>query len=249
MWYDHVVRRGRVLSFLAASLSLAILAGCTDSVTSAREPAELLTAAADPFQLPEVTGTACRWGGEYPNCNSSPGSTEPTPGGQPVGGPPMEPGTGGGSGTPPPQDSTSMCDPRTDPNCEKPLTHADSATILKALTDHVRRASSIADTANRRKCTDMLNQFMQSFNTSTVFRGGSNTRHFGATNNDRIHFDPWLLDGAIGGNADDQRELANTALHEAAHVMGFDHLNGEVNGVYSDSPFNLLPPGTGPCIK
>ncbi|HET7229806.1 MAG TPA: hypothetical protein VFJ16_07385 [Longimicrobium sp.] len=198
--------------------------------------------------MPVVEATACKYGGEYPHCTAAPGDPDT----------PMPEGAGpSGGGTspppPPPPDSTTACDPVNDPNCEQPLTSADSTTILAAIRDYVRPDTAIADTAHRRKCKQMRDQFMQSFNAKTVFRGGSDltgtASHYGATYDSRIHFDPWLLGGAASGNVSDLRELANTALHEAAHVLLFEHPNGETNGIYTDEPFNLLPPGAGVCIK
>lgn len=86
-----------------------------------------------------------------------------------------------------------------------------------------------------------------------MFRGGTNTTHFGAVHNNRIHFDPEYLEFAAAGDVDAQREIANTALHEAAHVLGFDHPTPPVwvgeQDYYSDAPFNLLSPGPNSCIR
>ena len=47
-------------------------------------------------------------------------------------------------------------------------------------------------------------------------------------------------------------EIANTALHEAAHVLGFSHPAGKtwvgLQDHYTDVPLNLLSPGTNACI-
>lgn len=159
----------------------------------------------------------------------------------------------GGGGYTPSSDSSTVCDPQTDPNCEKPLTSTDSITILKAIRDYVRPDTAIADTTKRRKCKEMLDAFRTTFAKNDVFRGGSNTTgedaHFGMEFRSRIHFDPWLLNRAAGGDTIALRELANTALHEAAHVIDKDHPNGETNGIYTDEPFNLLPPGPNACIR
>jgi hypothetical protein len=236
------VSRPRKPCVLAA---LAALAACSQDSTGPRSASDRPVLA-----LPEIEAVGCRYGGEYPNCSPPPPSPfdeprEPLPGDDETGG-------GGGGTPPPPSDSTTTCDPKTDPRCEQPLTSTDSTTLLKAIRDHVRPDTAIADTANRRKCKQMLDRFLQSFNGNTVFRGGSDLTtgsHYGATYRSRIHFDPWLLGRAAGGSVSDLRELANTALHEAAHVLGLDHPNGEANGIYTDSPFNLLPPGQGACIK
>jgi len=100
---------------------------------------------------------------------------------------------------------------------------------------------------------EMLNQFNASYAAGNVFRGGTNTAHYGATYQNRIHFDPQFLDGAAAGNATMQREIANTALHEAAHVLGYDHPNPPTfvgsQDYCTDPPFNLLSPGPNSCIR
>jgi len=248
-----------------AALAFAMLASaCSDSPTGSTMgrlwPGGALTGTE--FQLEGVEVTACQYGGEYPNCKSAPiddgydpnlppsgGSTGTTTGGDGGGG-----GSTTGTTTPPP-DSTSTCDPYYDPNCEQPLTKTDSTTILAALTNFVRADSTIADTVTRRRCREMHDQFMRSFNSGMVFRGASDTpgdsAHYGATLNKRIHFDPAALSNAASDpTGSDARELANTALHEAAHVLGYSHpKEADANGIYTDVPFNLLPPGPGPCLK
>jgi hypothetical protein len=135
----------------------------------------------------------------------------------------------------------------------QPLTTADSTTITAALAGYVRPPSEIPDSTARRLCGDMLRQFNSSYSAGQVLRGGSDTSHFGATYNDRIHFDPSWLDAAAQGDATALREIANTALHEAAHVLDYQHptLPTWVNGqdYYSDPPFNLLSPGPNSCIR
>ena len=234
---SRVLRLGGII---VAALGIA---ACADQVTAPRDVSQRESGV---IILPAVEGTACRYGGDYPFCAPPPpeGDVGNTPGEEP---PPPE-----GGGSVPPDSTSAACDPKTDPKCEQPLTTADSTTILKALKDYVRPDSTIADTTNRRKCKEMRDRFTQSFNAGTVFRGGSDLtvgRHYGATYESRIHFDPWLLGRAAGGSTSDLRELANTALHEAAHVLRLQHPNGETNGIYTDQPFNLLPPEPGVCIK
>jgi len=150
-------------------------------------------------------------------------------------------------GCPPP------CDPRTDPDCEQPLTFADHRTINDAIALFVRPPSEIADTTARRQCEEMLQQFSASFAGGTVFRGGTNTTHYGAHLNGRIHYDPQYLDFAAAGDVTSQREIANTSLHEAAHVLGYGHPTPPtwVGGqdYYTDTPYNLLSPGPNSCIR
>jgi hypothetical protein len=209
------------------------------------------------FQLEALEVTTCQYGGEYPNCKSAPdaGGTTTTPTAQPNGG-----GSGGGSGgtTSDSEQPDASCDPRDDPKCEQPLKGTDSTTIRSALRDYLRPDSAIADTAARRRCGEMRGQFDNSMAAGKVFRGISDsqdsTQHYGLTYVDRIHMDPWLLDGAAAGNLEYLREVANTALHEAAHVMGKSHPNGFTldagnHDVYSDPYFNLLSPGPNSCIR
>lgn len=162
------------------------------------------------------------------------------------------PGGGGGGGEEEPSDPVN-CDPQVDPDCEKPLTSTDQTAISNALASYVRPAAEIQDTTARRQCQEMMNQFNSALAGGTVFRGGSNTRHYGAMYNNRIHFDPQFLDAAAQGDATAQRQIANTALHESAHVLGFNHPAGATwvgtQDYYSDAPFHLLSPGPNSCIR
>lgn len=248
---------------LAASALDTQVEGCVTEGTCALEP---------------ISGGGCdEWdyscddgGGDCAASSTSPSSPEGTTvqgcddgggdGGDYDGGGGGSSGGGGDGGTkdgptcpdgdcnPPP-----ACDPRTDPGCEQPLTAGDSTTITAALAGYVRPASEIPDTTARRQCAEMLAQFNASYAAGDVFRGGSNTTHYGAMYNDRIHFDPQYLDAAASGNAAARREIANTALHEAAHVLGYDHPTAPTwvgnQDYYSDVPFNLLSPGTNSCIR
>lgn len=172
-------------------------------------------------------------------------------------------GGSGGPGSPPPPPCPDYgcpprCDPAIDPDCEQPLTSADSSAIRTALRDYLHPDSAIADSTARRQCGEMRRQFEAALAAGNVFRGGSNSTgddaHYGMTYDGQIHMDPWLLDSANDGDALALRELANTALHEAAHVMGHDHPNGFTmdaagHDVYTDPYFNLLSPGPNSCIK
>lgn len=196
----------------------------------------------------------CQGDGGACMTSTDPGTTDPElvyvsscpGGGAPGSGVP--PGGGGSD-----DDGTIPCDPATDPDCEKPLTATDATTIANVLSAYVRPASEIPDTTARRQCAEMLQQFYTSNSAGHVFRGGSNTAHYGAMNNNRIHFDPRYLDAAAAGDVTAQREIANTALHESAHVLGFGHPAGQTwqgsQDYYSDMPFNLLSPGPNSCIR
>lgn len=125
--------------------------------------------------------------------------------------------------------------------------------ILSALRQFVRPDTTIADTANRRRCGDLVRKFQERFAAGKVYRGRydteGNTAHYGATYDRHIHFDPWLLNKAAN-DPTVLRELANTALHEAAHTLDFWHPSGpDALGRYTDPPFNLLDPGPNVCLS
>ncbi len=264
----------RVKIWAAMLGALLLTAACADTPTGPNpnagnsgpskymlEPVIVVGHPQDPGCNPYTDLNFCQGSGGTCMTSTGPGTTDPELvylnscyGG---GGGTGTPGGGGGSpggGSPGAGDGGSIynCDPATDPDCEKPLTTTDHTTITNALAAYVRPASEIPDTTARRQCADMLRQFNTSSSAGNVFRGGSNTTHYGAMYNDRIHFDPQYLDAAAGGDATAQREIANTALHEAAHTLGFDHPAGKTwvgtQDYYTDVPFNLLSPGPNSCI-
>jgi hypothetical protein len=107
----------------------------------------------------------------------------------------------------------------------------------------------------------MANKFQQMLGEGKVFRGAYNTTagspgiepHMGAYDpgTDHMHFDPDFLDKANAGDSYWQRDLANDALHESAHALGYNHtdpFNTGVGPIYAESPFNLLSPGTNSCL-
>jgi hypothetical protein len=231
------------------------LTACLGDVTGSRTPVRKL----DGYTLPEVTGTACQYGGEYPVCDDPPPSGD---GGTYDGG--MDPGTeppptGGGSSP----DSTATCDPTIHPDCEQPLTAADTTTIQKALRDMLRPASQFTDSLALKDCQQMEQWFRDALAANQVFRGkfdsdstnDANGEHYGLydPNTGHIHFDPSGLDGANAGNSTDLREIAITALHEGSHAGGYNHPGGPTfdsqgRDYYTDTPFNRLNPGANSCI-
>ena len=107
----------------------------------------------------------------------------------------------------------------------------------------------------------MAAKFNEIYMDGRVFRRSTDTKsgadgaepHMGAYDRQtrHIHFDPTFLDRAASGDAFWERDLANDALHEAAHALGFNHgepFNTPVGPVYADYPFNLLSPGDNSCL-
>jgi hypothetical protein len=227
--------------FVGLCLAGALVGACSDAPTVPRaRPGGPETAT----QLTGITATACQYGGEYPDCDPKP--VDPDGGGVD----PLAPAGGGSGGT-----SSSTCNPTTDPKCEQELTSQDSALLTIVLTQYVRPDTAIRDTTIRRECSQMVAKFRERMAAGKVFRGaydtqGTNDAHYGATYDGHIHFDPWALAEAQKGVSGALRELINTALHEAAHTMGFLHPHEfDANGHYSDRPFNLLDPGPNQCLR
>jgi hypothetical protein len=176
-------------------------------------------------------------------------------------GDPFDPG-GGGPPPPPADDPDSPCDPAIHPDCEKPLTAQDSTTINDVLANLLRPAAQFTDSIARAECAQMRSAFERAFAQGKVFRGafdsdttndpyGSHWGMYSASGG--IHFDPILLNGANGGDAEARRELAITALHEAAHWSGYRHptaptFDAQGRDYYTDPPFNRLNPGPNSCV-
>jgi hypothetical protein len=228
-----------------------------------RIPGPRMDCYGDDCSLPGMYVSACSWGGIWPYCYSKPtslaqvqcGALDPACSGFGGSTPEEQWGWGGSGSTPTPPEET--CDPAVDPDCEKPLTNADVDAIRHAITTYVLPDSAIQDTTVRRECGEMRRTFERTLVAGNVFRGAYDSRppdeHYGLALSGRIHFDPWLLNSAAAGNTKDQRELANTALHEAAHVAGHDHPNPPqlIDGydVYSDPYFKRLSPGPKTCLR
>lgn len=176
-------------------------------------------------------------------------------------------GSGGGTGTPgsplcPDYGCTPPCDPAIHPNCEKPLTTSDTATINLVLREFLRPATAFTDSTARKDCVQMETWFRDALAAGAVFRGAFDSdatndpygSHYGmATPGGNIHFDPLALEAANAGSADARREVAITALHEAAHRQGFHHptypkFDSLGRDSYSDPPFHRLSPGPNSCV-
>jgi hypothetical protein len=110
----------------------------------------------------------------------------------------------------------------------------DSNIIKEALLNYVRPGMMISDSVVFRHCHEMKQQFDIAYANGIVYRGAYNTGipgsadyHYAATDMStmKLHFEPWLLDSAwISPNPGRwYAQIANTALHEAAHLMGYTH--------------------------
>ena len=238
-----------------AALALLLLgASCSDSPTSTPSLRDdyggVKTAQSAADQDP-----TCQFGGTYPFCwyESAP--------------PPEDPGTpcnqvtqcgGGGAYDPPP--STPGCDPSTDTLCYQPLKQTDKDMLAEATSTWWRPLAQIPNASARAQCSAMRTKFNDLMTSGAVFRGNTDTHesthpdslkpHYGAWDYDtsRLHFDPTWLDAAVAGDAVARQEIANTALHESAHALGYDH-SEPVGAYYAEAPFNLLSPGTNTCLR
>ena len=239
-----------------------VLAACSDGVTGPGGGGLLPTGPdyLDSFQLETLEVTSCQYGGTYPNCQSAPSSGGTTTA-QPNGGAPGG-GSGGTTGSTTGSEPTPTCDPQSDPKCELPLSDVDKRVIQSVVGKYRRSDSAFTDPQARDLCNRMADKFSEMFAAGLVFRGATDTHdgdpnispHRGAydPNTGHIHFDPSYLDLAAGGDMYWERDLANDALHEAAHALGFDHgdsTNSPWGPIYGESPFNLLSPGGNSCLN
>jgi hypothetical protein len=139
---------------------------------------------------------------------------------------------------PPPQ-----CYPYTDSLCVQPLLRSDSLLISNVLASRLTPLDSIADSTLKEHCRDMSATFSAAYAASPpiVKRSSYNiglpgdsaidyaaieSKYDSATNTTTvitIAFMPWLLDSAATGSDKWKSELANSALHEAAHALGHEH--------------------------
>ena len=181
-------------------------------------------------------------------------------------------GPGGGPRSardPATSDDLAHCIPATDPNCEIPIPDTLQTQIRSALTSWLKDFNTIADTAKRARCKAMLDKFNSMFNAvpSQVFLGASDTpltdtvAHSAAYDpaTGHIHFDPSSV-GGLAASSDKQWQIANSALHEAAHALGYGHAREKVylpyrglSPIYPTSEPNfsdLNPPADGgSCLK
>lgn len=171
----------------------------------------------------------------------------------------------GGGGGEPDDPYTDGCDPSVDPACEKPLTSVDKDNIANAIDTYIRSIEEIVDKDDARsQCKAMLDKFnsMLAADPPLVFRGATVTQpgdpgvppHTGGydKNTGHMHFEQDLLDAAASGDPKALREIANTALHEAAHALGFEHTDSVASPwgpLYTEDYFNKLDAGDDSCMK
>jgi hypothetical protein len=157
---------------------------------------------------------------------------------------------------------TPSCDPNYDPNCYVVLTDADKKVLGDDINDYLRPQDQFTDEASRQRCEQLFTKWQEMYTGGRVFRGATTTKdsdpgvdpHWGAYDSDadRIHFDPVYLDRAATGDAKTLQEMMNTALHEAAHALGYDHTEPVPTlwGVpaYAEDYYSQLSPGSNSCI-
>jgi hypothetical protein len=169
-----------------------------------------------------------------------------------------EVGGGGGTGSTPAPGTE--CDPAIHPDCEKPLTAQDSATINQALR-LLRAQSTFTDSLARKACAQMEGWFRDAWSQGHVFRGSFDSdstnggSHYGQYDPTTRHFhlDPYSLSAANNGDPDELREIAISLLHEAGHWGGYEHptlptFDSQGRDYYVDFPFKHLNPGANSCI-
>lgn len=167
--------------------------------------------------------------------------------------------TGGGADSDP---GWEECDPSVDPDCYVPLTDGDKAAVQNSINTYTRKGSEFTDQVAMAECAALVAGFEKAYAEGRVFRGATETLpsdhgiepHTGAYDpvTKFIHFDPSYLDRAATGDEASMRDLANTALHEAAHSLGYDHGASVMTmwgPLYSEQYFNRLSPGSNSCIK
>jgi len=197
-------------------------------------------------------GTSSPAGAGLATCSTGGG-----PGGAPDS--PDDPDDPSGGGYPTPEEPA--CNVQFDPECNQPLTAADSATIRTAIERHKRPASEFTNQAKAEQCEQLMAKFDELLASGNVFRGEFDTptgdpltaTHVGAyaPPSQTMHFEPSALDAANRGDAAAIRNIFNTALHEAAHALKFEHSAAiwvDGHDLYAETPFNLLSLGINSCI-
>lgn len=150
------------------------------------------------------------------------------------------------------------CNPNTNPDCLVRLSAWDKETLRHGLARH--RRTSFTDPNAAQKCNMLAAQFDQMMTNGMVYRGAfgstgepSDPLHVAAYDpvGGTIHFETAAMAAANGGDPVAVRNLINSALHEAAHALNYNHTTPVWMGsydLYAEQPFNLLSPGDNSCI-
>jgi hypothetical protein len=184
--------------------------------------------------LPVIEGTGCRYGGDYPFCNPAPypgGGMDPGTGSEPIGG-----GTGEDPAPSGSELKEDVCPAATDPTCKQPLQDADKQSLASAIQRINRNADAV--------CAQLADKLV-SLGSEHIFRGAYDSGHTGEAGVGDIHIDPRYWDAANSEGGARTAILAEALLHEAAHLMNWDHA-GETHTPYHSFPFDhMFNPGSG----
>lgn len=242
---------------LGTLLTLFFVASCSDATMPERDLSRQ-TGSSVPrpaYTMPEVVVNVPRCeGGICPDDGGS--GSAGRPGAGDAG--PHSGGSGGGIRPPTPRDTAGACNPNTNPDCFQPLSTWDKETIRVAFARHQNK--TFTDARAAQACNALAAEFNRMLANGSVGRGAfgstgepDDPKHVAAY--DRIgrtiHFEPAALDAANAGNPDAVRNIFNSALHEAAHSLDYQHSPPLWAGgydLYQEFPFNLLSPGVNSCI-
>lgn len=120
--------------------------------------------------------------------------------------------------------------------CQKIMSAKDKAAIEAALARGLR--TTFTDPVAQQQCSDMVLWLRASIADSSMARGANNSgtpAHWGQAYGYAGHIDPRVLDPVIQSPNDKalRLRLINTALHEAAHMQGHEHLEFPTGGPQS----------------
>jgi hypothetical protein len=139
----------------------------------------------------------------------------------------------GGGGGPQPENPPEC--PATDPACLVPLQPGDTTLINDAL-KLVKAQLSTPELTSL--CNNLKQKFLTMLAAGAVYRGAWNSPdHSGQIYQGKIHLDPKYLDWArqLGGGY--VNLVAELALHEAAHALGYPNHTGETHSPYETFPY------------
>jgi hypothetical protein len=130
--------------------------------------------------------------------------------------------------------------------CQKVMSIKDKAAIEATISRSLR--TTFSDPVAQQRCGEMVGWLRASIADSSMARGANSAgspSHWGQSYGYVGHLDPRVLDPVIQ-NVNDKASrirLLNTALHEAAHMNGYKHLEFPTGGTpvpYTSDYFNLL---------